>query len=292
MLTPEYPHGQKVVVKVFTLVGDIVAAHKASGFKSHSANRFCSWCEVNASDQHKLKLGCPCTKGKVLEAANHWKDTLSEFSREKVAIRPGVPWSELNWLPYWDPVLNLCQRQRLEVFKDQRTDNEEKSLHKNLEFNDETYFALLKYLKQSHPDLCDYSMLPNLDNSLLLRKLAKKLKSINWLTGLKLSMEAPKDFVKFKSGLNEQFGRIRSILDLSDPKIHSGPLIVLEEYELVKNREKDFKQVEMFLNGLEVAHMAPTQQLVFVAVSDALGSAAYLQLPAWSLGSRNISFLL
>ncbi|MBW0494945.1 hypothetical protein O181_034660 [Austropuccinia psidii MF-1] len=105
--TPEYPHGRKVVVKVVTLVCDIVASHKAAGFKSHSANKFCSWCEVNASDQHKLKLGRPLTGRKVLEAANHWKDTLSKFSREKVAIRTGVRWSELNRLPYWDPFLNV-----------------------------------------------------------------------------------------------------------------------------------------------------------------------------------------
>ncbi|MBW0513240.1 hypothetical protein O181_052955 [Austropuccinia psidii MF-1] len=105
--TPEYPHGRKVVVNVVTLVDDIVAAHKAAGFKSHSANKFCSWCEVNASDQHKLKLGRPSTGRKVLEAANHWKDTLSEFSQEKVAIRTGVRWSELNRLPYWDLVLNV-----------------------------------------------------------------------------------------------------------------------------------------------------------------------------------------
>ncbi|MBW0483735.1 hypothetical protein O181_023450 [Austropuccinia psidii MF-1] len=105
-------------------------------------------------------------------------------------------------------------------------------------------------------------------------------------------MEAPNNFVKFESGLNEQFGRTRSILDLSDPKIHSGPLIVLEEYDLVNSQEQDFKQVEMLLNELELAHVVPTQQLVFVPVSDVLGSAAYLQLPAWSLGSRNISFLL
>ncbi|MBW0496853.1 hypothetical protein O181_036568 [Austropuccinia psidii MF-1] len=187
---------------------------------------------------------------------------------------------------------NFCQRQRLEAVEDHKTDDEENSLHKNLEFNDKTLFALLKYLKQSHPDLRVYSMLPYPDNSLVLRKFAKKLKLINWLTGLKLSMEVPNDVVKFRSGLNEQFGRIRSILDLSDTKIHSGPLIVLEEYDLVNNKEKDFKQVEILLNELELAHVVPAQQLVFVLVRDDLGSAAYLQLPAWSLGSRNISFLL
>ncbi|MBW0489835.1 hypothetical protein O181_029550 [Austropuccinia psidii MF-1] len=274
--TPEYPHGQKVAVKVVTLVGDIVAAHKAEGFKSNSANKLCSWFEVNVSTQQKLKLERSCTGRKFLEATKHWKDTLSKVSQEKVAIRTGVHCTgsmEENFMS------KFCQRKRLEFFKDQKTDNEEKSLHKNLEFNDKTYFALLKYLKQSHPDLCDYSMLPHPDNSLVLRKFSRNLKSINWPTGLKLSMEAPNNFVKLKSGLNEQFGIIRCILDLSDPKMNSGPFIVLEEYELVNNREQDFKQVEMLLHGLDLAHVLPTQQLVFVPVSDGLGLAAYLQLP-------------
>ncbi|MBW0489283.1 hypothetical protein O181_028998 [Austropuccinia psidii MF-1] len=86
---------------------------------------------------------------------------------------------------------NFGKRKRLSVVKDQKADNKEKSLHKNLKFNDKTYFALLKYLKQSHPDSDEYSMLPHSDNSLVLRNLARNLKSNNWLTGLKLSMEAP-----------------------------------------------------------------------------------------------------
>ncbi|MBW0565832.1 hypothetical protein O181_105547 [Austropuccinia psidii MF-1] len=69
--TPEYPHGQKVVVKVVTLVGDIFEAHKAEGFKSHSDRKLCSWCGVNASNQQKMKLGCPRIGKKVLEATHH-----------------------------------------------------------------------------------------------------------------------------------------------------------------------------------------------------------------------------
>ncbi|MBW0552151.1 hypothetical protein O181_091866 [Austropuccinia psidii MF-1] len=69
ILIPKYPHGQKVVVKLVKLVGDIVAVHKVAGFKSHSATKFCSWCEINASDWHKLKLGCPRKRRNVLEAA-------------------------------------------------------------------------------------------------------------------------------------------------------------------------------------------------------------------------------
>ncbi|MBW0569960.1 hypothetical protein O181_109675 [Austropuccinia psidii MF-1] len=80
--TPEYPLGRKVVVQVVTLVGDIVAAHKAAGFKSHSDNKFCSWCEVNASDQHKLKLGRPRTGQKVFRGCQ-------PLERHPVRIQPG-----------------------------------------------------------------------------------------------------------------------------------------------------------------------------------------------------------
>ncbi|MBW0521502.1 hypothetical protein O181_061217 [Austropuccinia psidii MF-1] len=104
ILTPKYAHGQKVVVTLVTLVGNIVAVHKAAGFKLHSPTKFCSWCEINASDWHKLKLGCPCKGRNVLEAAHHWKDIKSAFSPEKVAMQTGVCWSDLNCLPYWDPV--------------------------------------------------------------------------------------------------------------------------------------------------------------------------------------------
>ncbi|MBW0502848.1 hypothetical protein O181_042563 [Austropuccinia psidii MF-1] len=108
ILTPKYPHGWKVVVKLVTLVGNIVAVHKVAGFKSHSATKFCSWCEINASDRHKLEVGHPCKGRNVLEAAHHWKDMKSAFSREKVAMRTGVRWSEFNSLPYWDPVCNIA----------------------------------------------------------------------------------------------------------------------------------------------------------------------------------------
>ncbi|MBW0540551.1 hypothetical protein O181_080266 [Austropuccinia psidii MF-1] len=103
----KYPCGWKITVKLATLVGDIVAAHKAAGFKSHLATKFCSWCDLNASYCHKMALGRPQTGRKVLDAAGSWKDTPSKFSQEKLAIRTGICWLELNRLPYWDPVVNV-----------------------------------------------------------------------------------------------------------------------------------------------------------------------------------------
>ncbi|MBW0576842.1 hypothetical protein O181_116557 [Austropuccinia psidii MF-1] len=44
--TPMYPHGHQISVILVSLLGDIVANHKVSGFMSHFAKRFCSWCEI------------------------------------------------------------------------------------------------------------------------------------------------------------------------------------------------------------------------------------------------------
>ncbi|MBW0575983.1 hypothetical protein O181_115698 [Austropuccinia psidii MF-1] len=64
--TPNYPHGQKVIVKLVALIGDIVATHKAGGFISHSAKRFCSWCEIQDNKRVDLKIGKLCARNTVL----------------------------------------------------------------------------------------------------------------------------------------------------------------------------------------------------------------------------------
>ncbi|MBW0487432.1 hypothetical protein O181_027147 [Austropuccinia psidii MF-1] len=55
--TPKYPNGHQLAVKLATLVGDIVATHKVAGFMSHSATKFCSWCEIEASERQGLQAG-------------------------------------------------------------------------------------------------------------------------------------------------------------------------------------------------------------------------------------------
>ncbi|MBW0462501.1 hypothetical protein O181_002216 [Austropuccinia psidii MF-1] len=39
---PNYPRGREVVIQLVCLIGNIVATHKAAGFLSHSAKKFCS----------------------------------------------------------------------------------------------------------------------------------------------------------------------------------------------------------------------------------------------------------
>ncbi|MBW0476144.1 hypothetical protein O181_015859 [Austropuccinia psidii MF-1] len=105
--TLEYTAGQPVIVKVAALIGDIVANHKVSGFMSHSAHHFCSWCEVKHNERTKLQLGPPCKGMTVLEQSRKWKTANSISIQQRVAKQKGIRLSALNWLPYWDPVVNV-----------------------------------------------------------------------------------------------------------------------------------------------------------------------------------------
>ncbi|MBW0478543.1 hypothetical protein O181_018258 [Austropuccinia psidii MF-1] len=55
--TPIYPHGRQIFVRLVSLLRDIEANHKVSGFMSHSAKQFCSWCKIKDDERRELKLG-------------------------------------------------------------------------------------------------------------------------------------------------------------------------------------------------------------------------------------------
>ncbi|MBW0503282.1 hypothetical protein O181_042997 [Austropuccinia psidii MF-1] len=104
IITPRYPHGCKVFALRVGLIGDILATHKVSGFMSHLARKFCSWCNINHDEKGECKLGNLCDGNQVLALSWEWKSTESKESREQLAKKTGIQWSKLNWLPYWDPV--------------------------------------------------------------------------------------------------------------------------------------------------------------------------------------------
>ncbi|MBW0518745.1 hypothetical protein O181_058460 [Austropuccinia psidii MF-1] len=107
LATLNYTAGQRVIVKVVELIGEIVANYKAAGFMSHSAHHFCSWCEVKHNKRTKLQLGSPCKGMTVLEQSRKWKTANSISIQQRVAKQKGIRWSALNWPPYWDPVVNV-----------------------------------------------------------------------------------------------------------------------------------------------------------------------------------------
>ncbi|MBW0514434.1 hypothetical protein O181_054149 [Austropuccinia psidii MF-1] len=105
--TPQYPKGCKVVVRLGCLIGDLVANHKVAGFASHSATRFCSWCDCSKADIQQLKLGRLQQKHIVKDCSNQFKDLRNETERTRMVKKTGIRWSELNRLPYWNPVQQI-----------------------------------------------------------------------------------------------------------------------------------------------------------------------------------------
>ncbi|MBW0507243.1 hypothetical protein O181_046958 [Austropuccinia psidii MF-1] len=49
--TPKYPQGCQVIVKLVALIRDVVATHQVTGSMSHSANRFCNWCDIKINQK-------------------------------------------------------------------------------------------------------------------------------------------------------------------------------------------------------------------------------------------------
>ncbi|MBW0463811.1 hypothetical protein O181_003526 [Austropuccinia psidii MF-1] len=88
--TPKHPRGCKVVVKLAALIGDIVATHKVSGFMSHSAQRFCTWCEAQGSKKEELKLGRLQNGQGVRDISYHYYELKSKTKKETLAKSTGV----------------------------------------------------------------------------------------------------------------------------------------------------------------------------------------------------------
>ncbi|MBW0496503.1 hypothetical protein O181_036218 [Austropuccinia psidii MF-1] len=92
IITPIYPHRCKVFVRLVSLIGDIVATHKVSGFMSHSARKFCSWWDINHDERGKCKLGDLCHGNQVLSLSGRWKSTESKASLHCVTLRVMHNW--------------------------------------------------------------------------------------------------------------------------------------------------------------------------------------------------------
>ncbi|KNZ62416.1 hypothetical protein VP01_1272g4 [Puccinia sorghi] len=85
--THQFPKGRKLYVKLAVLIGDVVATQKI--------------------DHGKLQIGSLQQGKTTLVQAQKWCNLESEASRTQVFQENVVQWSELNHLPYWDPVMNI-----------------------------------------------------------------------------------------------------------------------------------------------------------------------------------------
>ncbi|KNF00096.1 hypothetical protein PSTG_06717 [Puccinia striiformis f. sp. tritici PST-78] len=78
----QHPNGRMIQIKLLPLIGDLGATHKIAGYASHSANHFCSWCNVHRDNREKLKLGKSRTAANVhrlLKAG--WRMILSKVGK-------------------------------------------------------------------------------------------------------------------------------------------------------------------------------------------------------------------
>ncbi|MBW0501082.1 hypothetical protein O181_040797 [Austropuccinia psidii MF-1] len=96
--------GQNITVTLAALIGDIISTDKTSGFLSHSSNMFFSWCMTTKGDIDKMEMKRQRHQFDTRAISYQMRETKTISERESLAKRVGVRWSELNQLPYWDPV--------------------------------------------------------------------------------------------------------------------------------------------------------------------------------------------
>ncbi|GBE85542.1 hypothetical protein SCP_0800590 [Sparassis crispa] len=104
--TYDYPRGRRVRSALALVITDLPGSRKVGRLASHSAGCFCSQCHlkkqsINNIDMTTWKMK---TAEEILEAAVRWRDADTQEERKCIFKEFGIRWSELNRLPYWDPV--------------------------------------------------------------------------------------------------------------------------------------------------------------------------------------------
>ncbi|KNE96028.1 hypothetical protein PSTG_10605 [Puccinia striiformis f. sp. tritici PST-78] len=105
--TPQFPDGRKLSIHLGALIGDVVTTHKITGFASHAATYFCSWCKCQKNDIKQMHVGQARASRDTQFQAIGWRDS-NTLAKQKCLLKLyGTRWPELNRLPYGDPVKNV-----------------------------------------------------------------------------------------------------------------------------------------------------------------------------------------
>ncbi|MBW0561336.1 hypothetical protein O181_101051 [Austropuccinia psidii MF-1] len=83
---------------------DLAATHKIAGYASHTATSFCTWCECKRAEVGNLEIACVDESQIVKDHSREFKDEKNQSEADCLVKKSGIQWSELNCLPYWDPV--------------------------------------------------------------------------------------------------------------------------------------------------------------------------------------------
>ncbi|MBW0492114.1 hypothetical protein O181_031829 [Austropuccinia psidii MF-1] len=104
--THDFPQVRLIRVALLPLIADLPALRKVAGLVSHSANRFCSFCnitrvEINEIDISKLETR---THENHISKENEWLQLQTKGDQDEFAKSHGVRWSILNKLDYGRPI--------------------------------------------------------------------------------------------------------------------------------------------------------------------------------------------
>ncbi|MBW0561039.1 hypothetical protein O181_100754 [Austropuccinia psidii MF-1] len=96
--------GQTIQLAILTVIGDIVAIRKITGFISHSGSRFCSFCTIHK--EHIEDIETDIWPSRRLRSHKIYVASLLNFStateRASFFKEKGVRYEILEDLPYWD----------------------------------------------------------------------------------------------------------------------------------------------------------------------------------------------
>ena len=101
------PAGAWVQAKIAPLIADLEASRKVSGFLSHAATMFCSFCLCIHEELENLSFSEPRDSAQVRSQAEAWLNEPVKARRAVMEKENGVRWTSLYRLPYWDPVKHI-----------------------------------------------------------------------------------------------------------------------------------------------------------------------------------------
>lgn len=104
--TADELHGRLVRNAILALVADLPGAKKIGGLASHSADMFCSFCDLKKEDLNRNidpRTWRRRTFDQHKQRAIEWRDAPNNAQRKTLYRKHGIRWSELMNLPYWDP---------------------------------------------------------------------------------------------------------------------------------------------------------------------------------------------
>jgi hypothetical protein len=93
-------------IAILSLIADLLAMCKFSGFGGHSAQFFCSFCLLERKNIDDLNL-CQwtlCVGPQVRAEAELWRSATTKVLRAALFAKSSVRWSPLHRLAYYDPV--------------------------------------------------------------------------------------------------------------------------------------------------------------------------------------------